>query len=64
MISTAEYQKKFGAATRSNKTKVAEPIQGSNSNAAVSPLLALDAKLLSQRYQAVFETYKASLLTY
>lgn len=60
MISTAEYQKKFGAATRSNKTKVAET-QGSN--AAVSPLLALDAKLLSLRYKAVFETYE-SLLTY
>lgn len=62
MISTAEYQKKFGAATRSNKTKVAETMQGSN--VAVSPLLALDAKLLSLRYQAVFETYKSSLLTY
>ena len=62
MISTAEYQKKFGAATSSNKTKVTETMQGSN--AAVSPLLALDAKLLSLRYQAVFETYKASLLTY
>lgn len=61
MISTAEYQKKFGAATRSNKTKVTET---KGSNAAVTSLLALDAKLTSLRYQAVFETYKSSLLTY
>lgn len=61
MISTAEYQKKFGAATSSNKTKVTETTQSNTIVAA--PLLALDAKLLSLRYKAVFETYE-SLLTY
>ena len=55
MISTAEYRKKFGAASNSgsSKTKTTPDI-----NAVDAMLLDLKAKLIFLRHQADFEQYE------